>query len=129
MPQHLAMFDFESAQSQRSRLHTLDVSECGASVTADKEYILSRISDVQAFNLHLRTMLLDEKRSLFAQWLAGARASFSEASDAVQRWDELSTNYTYRLRTASVKAFLRSFILVSMLPLLINILSVAHGEG
>ena len=50
---------------------TIDIRKCKASRVEDKEYILSRVDNIDVFNKELRELLLDSKTGLFAEWMAG----------------------------------------------------------
>jgi len=114
LSQRLLIFDSESVKVNRSSLSSLDVSECEASRPEDKELILSKIMDVQAFNLHLRNLLSEGESSLFGQWAAKA---LQYAADATLGWDEVSNVYVSRLASVSDADFRSSMFQFSIVPL------------
>ena len=54
---------------------TVDIRKCMASRVEDKEYILSKVDDIDLFNTELREMLLNPETGLFAEWMAGEDTS------------------------------------------------------
>ncbi|CAE7449471.1 ANK1 [Symbiodinium microadriaticum] len=57
------------------KLSLLDVRQCTASSQADKEMIMAKISDVEAFNLKIQELVFSEEMGLFAQWVGGNERS------------------------------------------------------
>ena len=53
----------------------IDIRKCMASRVEDKEYILSKVDDIDLFNKELREMLLNSETGLFAEWMAGEDTS------------------------------------------------------
>ena len=75
------------------RLSLLDVRDCSASSQADKEVILQKILDVEAFNLRLQHLVFSSQ-GLFSQWVDGKERSrqvgriWRRSSCQSQAWDE-----------------------------------------
>ncbi|CAE6916950.1 unnamed protein product [Symbiodinium natans] len=61
----------EAVDLNYDRLTLLDVRHCSASSEADKDMILSKIADVEAFNLHLQELVFSAEVGLFAEWVDG----------------------------------------------------------
>jgi hypothetical protein len=53
-----------------SNLSTLDLRDCQASLPEDKEMILSKIDDVDAFNAHMQWVIFGTQ-GLFGKWMDG----------------------------------------------------------
>merc|ERR1711871_1439801 len=68
MPQSLKCFDEESLEAQSAELEKLDVRHCEASREQDKDAILSKIDDIDAFNAELAGLLFDGDNGLLSAW-------------------------------------------------------------
>ncbi|OLP78257.1 hypothetical protein AK812_SmicGene41594 [Symbiodinium microadriaticum] len=66
----------QSAVDQNyDRLRLLDVRQCTSTSQADKEMIISKISDVDVFNEKIQNIVFSEELGLFAQWVDGNERS------------------------------------------------------
>ena len=71
MPQHMVIHSRAAVLVHASKLVEIDVRKCDATHPADKEYILGRIDDVDAFNDALQTALVDQSAGAFAKLASG----------------------------------------------------------
>ena len=65
----------QSVDLNYDKLSLLDVRQCMASAQEDKDMIISKIYDVDAFNLRLQELVFSTEEGLFAEWIDGRERS------------------------------------------------------
>lgn len=66
--QKVKLHSAKKLQKQLQQLEILDVRDARASREADKELVLSKIEDFDAFNQYVRDLVTDRKKGLLAAW-------------------------------------------------------------
>eukprot|EP00434_Breviolum_minutum_P006897 symbB.v1.2.006086.t1/scaffold350.1/size222032/4 len=74
IPARIKVFSQNAVDCNYDRLSLLDVRDCSASSLDDKEVILKKIVDVDAFNLKLQQLVFSSQ-GLFSHWVDGKERS------------------------------------------------------
>lgn len=74
IPARISVFSRDVVDENYERLSLLDVRDCEASVQSDKDMIISKIADIDVFNLRLQQLVFSAQ-GLFGSWLDGIERS------------------------------------------------------
>mmetsp|Transcript_11186 Transcript_11186/g.25775 ORF Transcript_11186/g.25775 Transcript_11186/m.25775 type:complete len:172 (+) Transcript_11186:162-677(+) len=74
IPARIKVFSQHAVDLNYDKLSLLDVRDCSASSGPDKEMILSKIVDIDAFNLRLQQLVFSTE-GLFSEWVDGKERS------------------------------------------------------
>ena len=75
MPARIQVSSQEAVDLNYDRLMLLDVRMCSASSQPDKDMIISKIADVDAFNWKIRELVFSADTGFFAEWVDGNERS------------------------------------------------------
>ena len=90
MVQKLKLHSKQALAKHSKVAANIDIRKCQASRVEDKEYILSKVDDIDLFNKELREMLLNSETGLFAEWMAGEDTSATTCAQVCEVFASLT---------------------------------------